>query len=463
MGLLVRHQTALRLLQRLLDPAAVAGLLWALAAAHGHAFGPAWVALAILASLTVAAVFEAARLYRPWRSEPVRRELVLVAWAWLVAAGVLLGLGAATGGLGAFPRQVLVAWVLATPLALLVLHGSVRLVLRQARGRGRNLKTYVIVGGGTLARRLHQQLATRPWLGLQPLGYFDDRAAARDGAPMPLPRLGAIGDLAAYLRIASPHYVYLALPPRPKAVVRRVVDDLDDSTASVYLVPDVFASRSARGAASPSDDLAVIALRESPFAGMAGSLKRAEDLVLASLILVFISPILLAIAAAVKLTSPGPVIFTQRRYGLDGRVFRVWKFRTMSVCEDGERFVQASRGDARVTPLGAFLRRTSLDELPQFLNVLQGHMSIVGPRPHPTALDERYRSLIKGYVLRHRVRPGITGLAQVSGFRGETDTLEKMAGRVRLDLEYIKGWSLLLDLRIILQTIWKGFRGENAY
>jgi putative colanic acid biosysnthesis UDP-glucose lipid carrier transferase len=196
---------------------------------------------------------------------------------------------------------------------------------------------------------------------------------------------------------------------------------------------------------------------------MAGSLKRAEDLLLASLILVFISPVLVAIAAAVKLTSPGPVIFAQRRYGLDGRVFRVWKFRTMSVCEEGDQFVQASRGDVRVTPLGAFLRRTSLDELPQFFNVLQGHMSIVGPRPHPTALDERYRSLIKGYVLRHRVRPGITGLAQVNGFRGETDTLEKMAGRVRYDLEYIKGWSLLLDLRIILQTIWKGFRGENAY
>jgi putative colanic acid biosynthesis UDP-glucose lipid carrier transferase len=463
MGLLARYQTTVRLFQRLLDPVAVAALLWALAAAFDHAFGPEWFTLAILAALTVAAVFEAARLYRPWRAEPVHRELVLVAWAWLVAAGVLFGLGAVTHALEAFPGPVLLTWVLATPLLLVALHGAVRLALRLARGRGRNLKTYVIVGGGTLARRLHQRLAANPWLGLQPLGYFDDRARVRDSEPLPVPRLGAIGDLAAYLRTASPHYVYLALPPRPRAVVRQVVDDLDDSTASVYLVPDVFASRSAPSAASPADDFAVIALRESPFAGMAGSLKRAEDLLLASLILVFISPVLVAIAAAVKLTSPGPVIFAQRRYGLDGRVFRVWKFRTMSVCEEGDQFVQASRGDVRVTPLGAFLRRTSLDELPQFFNVLQGHMSIVGPRPHPTALDERYRSLIKGYVLRHRVRPGITGLAQVNGFRGETDTLEKMAGRVRYDLEYIKGWSLLLDLRIILQTIWKGFRGENAY
>jgi len=407
-------------------------------------------------------VFEASRLYRPWRAEPLHRELGLLAWAWIAVAGVLFAVASATHGLEHFPRPVLLTWSLGAPLVLVALHATVRLALRTVRGLGRNLKTYVIVGGGALGCRLHQQIAAKPWLGMRGLGYFDDRAEGRDGEVLPLPRLGAIADLAAWVRRASPHYVYLALPPRPLAVVRQVVDDLDDSTASIYLVPDVFSLRPAE-AAAPAEDFAVIALRESPFAGVAGSLKRAEDLVLATLILLLISPLLAVIAAAVKLTSPGPAIFTQGRYGLDGRIFRVWKFRTMTVCEDGDRFVQARRGDARVTRLGAFLRRTSLDELPQFLNVLQGHMSIVGPRPHPTALDERYRRLIKGYMLRNRVRPGITGLAQVNGFRGETDTLEKMAGRVRYDLEYIKGWSLLLDLRIILQTIWKGFRSENAY
>ena len=462
MGLLARHEATVRLLQRLFDPLAVAALLWAIASAFGYAFEGEWIVLAVLAALTVATVFEAARLYRPWRAEPFARELGLVAWAWAAAAGVLLGIASVTHGLAFLPRHVLLAWCLATPLLLVSLHAAVRLALRTVRGWGRNLKTYVIVGGGTLGRRVYHQLASKPWLGMRGLGYFDDRAEAREGEPLPLPRLGAIADLAAYVQQASPHYVYLALPPRPQAVVRRVVDDLDDTAASIYLVPDVFSARPA-AAGGRGEDFAVIALRESPFAGLAGALKRAEDLVLASLILALISPLLAAIAAAVKLTSPGPAIFTQGRYGLDGRVFRVWKFRTMTVCEDGDRFVQARRGDARVTPLGAFLRRTSLDELPQFINVLQGHMSIVGPRPHPTALDERYRRLIKGYMLRNRVRPGITGLAQVNGFRGETDTLEKMAGRVRYDLEYIKGWSLLLDLRIILQTVWKGFRGENAY
>jgi len=463
MGLLARYQTSIRLFQRLLDPVAVAAVLWALAAAFGHAFQREWIILAVLSSLTVATVFEAARLYRPWRAEPIHRELGLVAWAWLVVAGVLFALASVTQSLEQFPRPVLLSWCLAAPLVLVGLHAAVRVALRVVRGWGRNLKTYVIVGGGDLGRRINERLAAKPWLGLRGLGYFDDRAEARESEAMPLPRLGAIDDLAAYVQRESPHYVYLALPPRPQAVVRKVVDDLADSPASVYLVPDVFAFHPLDAPAGRGEDFAVIALRESPFAGLAGALKRAEDLVLASLILLLISPLLAAVAAAVKLTSPGPVIFRQGRYGLDGRVFRVWKFRTMSVCEDGDQFVQARRGDARVTPLGAFLRRTSLDELPQFFNVLQGHMSIVGPRPHPTALDERYRRLIKGYMLRNRVRPGITGLAQVNGFRGETDTLEKMAGRVRYDLEYIKGWSLLLDLRIILQTIWKGFRSENAY
>jgi len=463
MGLLSRHETLVRILQRLVDPLVVAALLWALAAAFGYDFGREWIVLAVLSALTVVTVFEAGRLYRPWRVESVRHELGLVSLAWATVAGVLFAIASSMPGLDRLPRPVLLTWSLATPVALVAVHAIVRLTLRTARGLGRNLKSYVIVGGGTLGRRLFEQVASKPWLGMRALGYFDDRVEPREGEPMPLSRLGAVGDLAAYLQRESPHCVYLALPPRPQSVIRQVVDDLADSPASIYLVPDVFTHRSHDARAGSVDDFAVIALRESPFAGMAGALKRAEDLVLASLILALISPLLAVIALAVKLDSPGPAIFRQRRYGLDGLVFQVWKLRTMTVCEDGDQFVQACRGDARVTRLGAFLRRSSLDELPQFFNVLQGHMSIVGPRPHPTALDERYRRLIKGYMLRNRVRPGITGLAQVKGFRGETDTLEKMAGRVHYDLEYIKGWSLLLDLRIILQTIWKGFRGENAY
>jgi len=207
----------------------------------------------------------------------------------------------------------------------------------------------------------------------------------------------------------------------------------------------------------------VISIYETPFFGIDGSLKRLEDLVLSSLILVLISPLLLGLAIAIKLNSRGPVLFRQQRYGLDGQIVEVWKFRSMSVSEDGDHVQQARKGDSRVTSLGRFLRRTSLDELPQFINVLQGRMSIVGPRPHAVAHNEQYRRLIHGYMLRHKVRPGITGWAQINGWRGETDTLEKMAKRIEFDLHYMRTWSLLLDLRIIFLTLFKGFVGKNAY
>jgi putative colanic acid biosynthesis UDP-glucose lipid carrier transferase len=207
----------------------------------------------------------------------------------------------------------------------------------------------------------------------------------------------------------------------------------------------------------------VLAVRESPFYGMDGLVKRASDIVLASVILVLIAPLMLAIAAAVKSGSPGPVLFKQRRYGLDGREIVVYKFRSMSTLEDGGVVTQATPGDPRLTLLGAVLRKYSLDELPQFINVLQGRMSVVGPRPHAVAHNEMYRKLIRSYMVRHKVRPGITGLAQVNGLRGETDTLDKMRARVEYDLAYLRNWSLLLDLKIVLMTVVVVLGKQNAY
>ncbi len=193
-------------------------------------------------------------------------------------------------------------------------------------------------------------------------------------------------------------------------------------------------------------------------------IKRIEDVLLASLILLCIWPIMLVIALVIKVTSPGSVIFKQDRYGLNGERIKVYKFRSMSVCDNDDMTIrQAQKGDARITPVGAFLRKTSLDELPQFINVLQGHMSIVGPRPHAVAHNEEYRKLIKGYMWRHKVKPGITGWAQINGWRGETDTLDKMEKRVEYDLEYIRLWSVLLDLKIVFLTVFKGFFDKNAY
>jgi putative colanic acid biosynthesis UDP-glucose lipid carrier transferase len=211
------------------------------------------------------------------------------------------------------------------------------------------------------------------------------------------------------------------------------------------------------------DGVPVVSLLESPFVGLNGLVKRLTDIVLASLILILIAPVLLVVAIGVKLGSPGPVIFRQRRNGLDGDEIVVYKFRSMRVMENGPQVTQATKGDPRVTPFGAFIRRTSLDELPQFVNVLQGRMSIVGPRPHAVAHNEQYRPIIRSYMVRHKVKPGITGWAQVNGCRGETDVVEKMAARVHYDLEYLRNWSLGLDLRIIARTVRQMLFDRSAY
>ena len=241
------------------------------------------------------------------------------------------------------------------------------------------------------------------------------------------------------------------------------MSSLQDSAVSIYFVPDVFGINVIQGRMRNMGGLPVVSLLESPFVGLNGLIKRVSDIVLASLILVLISPLLVAVAIGVRLSSPGPIVFRQRRGGLDGEDIVVYKFRSMRVMEDGERVTQASRGDPRITRFGAFIRRTSLDELPQFVNVLQGRMSIVGPRPHAVAHNEQYRALVRAYMLRHKVKPGITGWAQVNGLRGETETVDKMAERVRHDIEYLRNWSLLMDLRIIARTIKLTLTDRNAY
>jgi putative colanic acid biosynthesis UDP-glucose lipid carrier transferase len=257
--------------------------------------------------------------------------------------------------------------------------------------------------------------------------------------------------------------IYLSLPMATQSRILHLLEELRDTTASIYFVPDTFVTDLVQGRVDFVDDIPVVAVCETPFSGANGLLKRASDIVFSLLILTVISPLLLVIAAAVKLSSPGAVIFKQRRYGLNGEEIYVYKFRSMTVCDDGDKIVQAQKNDQRITPVGAFLRRTSLDELPQFFNVLQGRMSIVGPRPHAVAHNELYRKLIRGYMVRHKVKPGITGWAQVNGFLGETETVEKMQKRIDCDLEYLRNWSLRLDVFIIFKTILVVLKGDNAY
>jgi putative colanic acid biosynthesis UDP-glucose lipid carrier transferase len=386
-----------------------------------------------------------------------------IAAGWGALVALLLLLGWASGTLDNFDSRALAAWVLATPLCLFAAHRLVpRLLPRLLAAEGLQ-RTAVIAGANSLGRDLGAHLRARPMLGIRCVGYFDDRGASRDSALEPEKNLGDLEHMAQYVRQHHIDMIYITLPMTSQPRILRLLEELRDTTASVYFAPDIFLYELIQARVETVGGMPVLAVCESPFYGVDGLIKRASDLVLASTILTLISPLMLAIAVAVKLTSRGTVLFKQRRYGLDGREIVVYKFRSMCVHEDGEVVTQATRGDPRVTPLGAFLRRSSLDELPQFINVLQGRMSVVGPRPHAVAHNEMYRKLIPSYMIRHKVRPGITGLAQVNGLRGETDTLDKMRARVQSDLAYLRNWSLLLDLKIVLMTIVVLLKKQEAY
>ena len=382
---------------------------------------------------------------------------------WSVVVLLLLLLGWVTQTLDLFDEGVVVAWACATPVAMLAAHRLVPAILpRLLTGEGLE-RVAVIAGRNSLGTQLAGRIQAVPDLGIRIAGYFDDRGPGRAGGDRPGEVLGTISQIADYANRNRVDLIYIALPMASQPRILRLLDDLRDTTASIYFAPDIFLSDLIQARMDSVGGLPVLAVCETPFNGVNGIVKRASDLVLATLILTAVAPVMLAIAVGVKYSSPGPVLFRQRRYGLDGKEILVYKFRTMTVAEDGAVVTQAKRGDARVTPFGAFLRRTSLDELPQFINVLQGRMSVVGPRPHAVAHNELYRRQIKGYMIRHKVKPGITGWAQVNGLRGETDTLDKMSARIEYDLAYLRNWSLKLDLQIVVRTVFVMLRSENAY
>ncbi len=446
----------LRELDVLVEPAMRVFSLWALVWWFEGALTPIWLVASVLAFA----------LSYPGRSllrAPARRVVstVLVDWAWI--AGLLLATAFATGYLSSLPASVVGHWLWFAPASQLLAHWALRRAAPHlVRLQGPPLRA-VVVGLNEQGVVLADRLAGERDAGIELVGYFDDRADGRHGRNAAHRYLGRLSDIAAFVKIHRVQLIYLSLPMASQPRIKELLDALKDTTASVYFVPDMFVTDLIQGRPDSVCGMPVISVCETPFRGPAGLLKRGSDIVLASLILLLISPVLLGIALAVKLTSPGPVIFRQRRYGLDGQEILVYKFRSMRVVEDGDVIRQASADDDRVTPLGRILRRTSMDELPQFINVLQGRMSIVGPRPHAVAHNEFYRSLIKSYMVRHKVKPGITGWAQVNGFRGETDTLEKMEGRIRYDLDYLRNWSLRLDLHIIFRTIKLVFRDSAAY
>jgi len=389
---------------------------------------------------------------------------LVLQWFWVI--GLLLMIGFVFKGTAYFSRQALFLWIVVTPFVLVGMHWLLRGVLLQWLFSDQDYTKAVIVGVSEISRKLADEINNNRLMGVSVMGFFDDRSQERYAETekeTPIDRLGKIAAAADYVKAHNVQHIYVALPMSAQPRILALLDDLRDTTASIYFVPDIFLFDLIQANISSIRGIPIVAVCQSPFVGVNATVKRASDVFLSLLILLLIFPLMLAIAIGIKLSSPGPVLFKQRRYGLDGQEILVYKFRSMTVMEDGGQVAQATRNDPRITPFGRFLRKTSLDELPQFINVLQGHMSIVGPRPHAISHNELYRSLIKGYMVGHKVKPGITGWAQVKGFRGETDTVEKMQARIDCDLDYLRNWSLFLDLLIIFRTVSVVIRDKNAY
>jgi putative colanic acid biosysnthesis UDP-glucose lipid carrier transferase len=448
--------------QRILDPLIIMGMLYASSMLYGEPFTGYSLVLMILAFFISSAIYQHIDPYRTWRSGRMLAYSRDVTVGWALTAAVLVLLGSVSGLDYHYEERVVLTWFVATPFVLLASHLAARKVGTNPASAS-EVRSVLIVGVNDVGIKFAQTTERYPGLFMQVRGFFDDRTADRHPANLSYPVLGKMGDVAAFVRESNIKMIFISQPISAQPRIRKLLDELQDTTASVYFLPDIYVFDLMQARFDSVGGMPVIAICETPFTGFNSLVKRASDIVLALIIQLMLSPLMLLIAIAVKMSSPGPIIFRQRRYGLYGEQIYVYKFRSMTVTEDGANVVQAKKGDQRVTKVGAFLRKTSLDELPQFINVLQGRMSIVGPRPHAVAHNEQYRKLIKGYMLRHKAKPGITGWAQVNGMRGETDTLDKMEARIRYDLDYLRSWSLWLDLWIIIKTVKVVLARENAH
>ena len=412
-------------------------------------------------------VAEPSSLYGSWRGTPLRDELLRAAGVWILASAILALLLQLALPEFSLPRDLFLTWVGGNLVALVLWRSIFRLALGLYRNRGENRARVAIAPADAQGAEVGRIIESMPHSGLDVAGWFDDRDPSGERPP-PVSKdkiLGDLEELVARAREGDIQRVYLAFPLSATERTRYLIQRLADTTASVYLVPDFYTFNLVNSRIIHLGSLTAISVFELPYAETDWYVKRAFDICFALAFLAFGALPMLAIGAAVRLTSKGPTIFKQKRYGLAGQEIEVWKFRSMRASDNGPVVQQATKSDPRITKLGAFLRRTSLDELPQFINVLQGTMSIVGPRPHAIAHNEEYRRKIDGYMLRHKVKPGITGWAQIHGWRGETDTLDKMEQRVKFDIDYLRRWSIWLDIKICFQTAWQlVFKpSENAY
>ena len=387
---------------------------------------------------------------------------------WAVTIGLLLILAFVAGVTDGYSRSWGTGWAVLAPSVLILGRCALAGLVRSPRTRRRFAQRTVIVGTGEIGRQLARNLLVQPDPRIDLIGFIDDRRRADDPkSDLPMKLLGSTDELIRLARRGLVDQVFVALPWSATERVQRIVKKLEVVPLHVCMAPDLVSYRFPNRAVSSVAGLMTLDIAKRPLSGWSYVVKSIEDRVIALLAIVALLPLMAVVAAAIKLDSPGPVLFRQKRYGFNNRLIEVTKFRSMYAdMADADCALQTTRDDPRVTRVGAILRRTSLDELPQVFDVLRGEMSIVGPRPHAVATKAEgmlFEEVLAGYAARHRVKPGITGWAQINGWRGETDTIEKLRRRVEHDLYYIENWSLVLDLYIILKTVTVAWRQDTAY
>ena len=461
-GQLRQHGKDLSRLQRLLDPICVAALfaLFQPGGSLESLIFPTWVWVLLITAF----ILPSTGIYGSYRSRSLFALARRVSRAWLLVLSVLLMLVFATQTGTSFSRSNSTLWALLSWFILLCIHVGLRRLLRWHRTRGGNSRSLLYWGTAEHAQIFQRQITNSPWMGLRLTAWFSPLSISPDAQPVALPPCGgSLIEMRRWLNSNDVDAIVFSHVPRRDLTMDQLLEFFGDVCVPVIYAP-AWAQSGMRFVSDRIGDIHCIDLWGGENSLVDKQLKRSMDLCLASVGLVLISPLFLLIAIAVLLSSPGPVFFTQDRYGLDGQRFRILKFRTMRVLEAGDQpgLRQATRDDPRITPVGRFLRRWSLDELPQLLNVIRGDMSLVGPRPHAVAHNEQYRRLIPGYMQRHSFKPGITGLAQVEGWRGETSDLEAMARRIEADLRYQRDWTLKLDIKILIKTFLR-LRSPQAY
>ncbi|MCB1935438.1 MAG: undecaprenyl-phosphate glucose phosphotransferase [Nitrosomonas sp.] len=447
--------------KHILDPTIIWGMLLLLVWLFGETFTSHYLVLIIIIFFVSSYIYGQTSLYQNWRRGNLMAYISDTLLGWLIVVAILIFLGHVTQFSEHFSRQVILSWIFITPLALIVSHLIVKRIINVRRDQGKQ-RASVIIGVNTISLKLLDFISKNPLLFIENKGHFDDRKNPRMSGDFGT-YLGKTDDIASYIQDNKIDIIFISLPMTSQPRIQQIVEQFSDTTTAIYFLPDMHVFDLLQAQVDYIGDMPIVSLGESPYSSIDGVVKIASDYLFAALILILLSPVMLCIALAVKLSSPGPVIFKQRRYGYNGDEIIVYKFRSMTVTENGDKIVQAKKDDQRVTKIGSFLRRTSLDELPQFINVLQGRMSVVGPRPHAVAHNEMYRKLIRGYMMRHKTKPGITGWAQVNGWRGETEVLEKMQKRIEHDLYYLNNWSLWFDIWIIIRTVWVVLQRKNAY